>query len=69
MVAIQSTSSARIRLTATVSPVLCASRWSRERSELSVARMAEKKSALHQTLVSIESDAGMPYLRISHVDG
>ncbi len=34
-----------------------------------MARIAEKKSALHHTLVSIDSDAGMPYLRISHVDG
>ena len=52
-----------------VSSLAWASRWSRERSALSVARMAEKKSALHQTLVSIDSDAGMPYLRISQVDG
>ena len=52
-----------------VSFLACASRWSRERSALSVARMAEKKSALHQTLVSIESDAVMPYLRSSQVEG
>jgi hypothetical protein len=69
MVAIQTTSSARSRLAVIVSFLAWASRWSRERSALSVARMAEKKSALHHTLVSMDSDAGMPYLRSSQVDG
>ena len=31
------------------------------RSALSVARIAENMSPLHQTLVSIDSDTGMPY--------
>ena len=69
MVAMCSTSSARSRFATIVSLRACASRWSRERSAESVARIAEKKSALHQTLVSIEMDAGIPYLRIAQLDG
>src|SRR5579883_88621 len=43
----------------TVSPRLCASICSRARSALSVARMAENRSALHHTLVSIDKETGM----------
>ena len=63
------TSSARNRLCTTVSPRACASRCSRERSADSVARMAENRSALHHTLVSIDSETGMPCLRSSQVGG
>ncbi len=69
IVAMCSTSSARRRFATIVSPRAWASRWSRDRSALSVARIAEKKSALHHTLVSIDSDAGIPYLRIAQLDG
>ena len=31
--------------------------------------MAEKKSALHHTLVSMDRDAGIPCRRIAHVEG
>ena len=65
----RTTSSARSRLAMIVSLRACASRWSRERSALRVARIAEKKSALHHTLVSIEIDAGMPYWRIAQLEG
>ena len=63
------TSSARSWLCTTVSPLACASRCSRERSADSVARMAEKRSALHHTLVSMDSDTGMPCLRSCQVGG
>src|SRR6202042_3533325 len=39
------------------------------RSALSVARMAEKMSPLHQTLVSWDNETGMPYLRSFQVGG
>src|SRR5579863_9489633 len=39
------------------------------RSAESVARIAEKMSPLHQTLVSWDSDTGMPYLRSFQVGG
>ena len=47
----------------TPAPLACASKCSIARSALSVARIALKMSPLHQTLVSIDSETGMPYLR------
>jgi hypothetical protein len=44
-----------------VSPFRCAVRCSDIRSAFSVERIAENMSPLHQTLVSIDSDTGMPY--------
>jgi hypothetical protein len=52
-----------------VSPFAWASRCSRARSAPSVARIAENRSPLNQTLVSIDSDTGMPNARIAHVGG
>src|SRR3954451_1379950 len=68
-VAQSTTCSARSAWLVTVSPFACASRWSRERSAPSVDRIALKRSPLHQTLVSIDSETGMPYLRTAHDDG
>jgi len=51
----------------TVSSRSCASSCSFARSELSVARIALKMSPLHQTLVSMDSETGMPYLRSRQV--
>ncbi len=53
----------------TVSPLACASRCSRERSAPSVVRIAENRSPLHHTLVSIDSDTGMSYRRTCQVGG
>jgi hypothetical protein len=44
-----------------VSPFRCAVRCSDIRSAFSVERIAENMSPLHHTLVSIDSDTGMPY--------
>ena len=46
-----------------------ASRCSRERSAPSVERIAQNRSPLHHTLVSIDSDTGMSCLRSCHVGG
>ena len=69
LVAHSTTCSARNASWVTVSPLACASRCSRERSAPSVERMAENRSPLHQTLVSMDSDTGMPCLRSSQVVG
>ena len=63
------TCSARRMWWVTVSSLACASMCSRARSALSVARMAENRSALHHTLVSIDSDTGMPCSRSFQVGG
>ena len=52
-----------------VSRLACASRCSRERSAPSVLRIAEKRSPLHHTLVSIDSDTGMSWWRNCQVGG
>ena len=48
-------------------PCSCASSCSLARSALSVARIAANMSPLHQTLVSLDSETGMPYLRSRQV--
>jgi hypothetical protein len=68
-VAHSTTWSARRLEWVTVSPFACASRCSRERSAPRVVRIAENRSPLHHTLVSIDSDTGMPCARIAHVGG
>ena len=45
----------------------CASSCVLARSALSVARIAANMSADHQTLVSLDSETGMPYLRSRQV--
>jgi hypothetical protein len=42
-----------------VSPLACASRCSRDRSAPRVERIAENRSPLHHTLVSIDNATGM----------
>src|SRR3954470_10337865 len=68
-VAQSTTCSARRWWLVTVSFLACASRCSRERSAPSVERIAQNRSPLHHTLVSIESDTGMPCLRSCQVGG
>ena len=68
-VAQSTTCSARRWWFVTVSVFACASRCSRERSAPSVERMAQNRSPLHHTLVSIESDTGMSCLRSCQVGG
>src|SRR4029079_7548699 len=68
-VAQSTTCSARRAWLVTVSPLLCASRCSRDRSAPSRGRSAENRSPLHQTLVSIDNETGMPCLRIAQVGG
>lgn len=68
-VAHSTTCSARNAACVTVSPSLWASRCSRERSAPRVERIAENRSPLHQTDVSIDSDTGMPYARSAQVGG
>ena len=68
-VAHSTTWSARRWQLVTVSPFAWASRCSRERSAPSVARIAENRSPLNQTLVSIDSDTGMSCARNVQVGG
>src|SRR3954454_4997450 len=68
-VAQATTCSARRWWFVTVSAFACASRCSRERSAPSVERIAQNRSPLHHTLVSIDSDTGMSCLRSCHVGG
>ena len=68
-VAQSTTCSARRWWLVTALPSLWFSKWSMTRSADSVARMAEKMSALHHTLVSWDSETGMPYLRSFQVGG
>ena len=68
-VAQSTTVSARSRQWVTVSSRPCASRCSRARSAPSVVRIAENRSALHHTLVSIDSDTRMPWSRSFQVGG
>ena len=69
LVAQLTTCSARSLWLVTVSSRACASRCSLARSALSVARMAENRSPLHHTLVSMDSDTGMPCWRSFQVGG
>ena len=68
-VAQSTTCSARRWWLVTVSCCAWASRCSRERSAPSVLRIAENRSPLHQTLVSIDSDTGMSWRRSCQVGG
>ncbi len=68
-VAQSTTCSARRCAEVTVSPATWASRCSRARSAPSVLRIAENRSPLHHTLVSIEIDTPMSNFRTCQVGG